>query len=238
MTTNCVFPPELEDKQLLAHLDNPEASPEITRHLEQCPHCREKAQSLDRLQKRLTARLYRVSCPSSMELGEYHLRMLPAPQMLVVAQHVRGCPHCTREVAELEDFLEVLATEDSLATTAKVLIARLTGGQTEVAKPAVALRGEAQGPLIFEADGIVITLDVQSGPKEAVSIQGQVAADDQDQWTGAIIKMLQVDRSELTASLDDLGAFDFPEVRPGSLELRITSPYGIEVRIPNVDIAG
>ena len=111
MTKNCVTPPELEDRQLLAWLDDREAHQETAIHLKMCPYCREKAEALDRLQKRLRSGLHRVNCPSSMELGEYHLRMLPASQMLVVAQHVRECPHCAREISELEGFLSDLAPE-------------------------------------------------------------------------------------------------------------------------------
>src|SRR6185503_18641157 len=104
---NCISPPELEDYQLLAYLDG-EANQGITSHLERCEYCHERANALARFQDRLKSRLYRVSCPSSLELGEYHLRLLPAPQMLLVAQHVRECPHCERELAQLQDFLSEL----------------------------------------------------------------------------------------------------------------------------------
>jgi anti-sigma factor RsiW len=239
LSTNCVFPPELDDKQLLLYLDG-EVDDETASHLKRCAHCRGKAETLDRLQKRMTTRLYRLTCPPSIELGEYHLRMLPASQMLVVAQHLRECPHCTQEVAQLDGFLSDLAPirEDSLLGKAKVLIAQLVGGQGEFGSAPVvpALRGEAKGPMAFEADGIVITLDVQSIPKGQVSMQGQVAADEQDQWTGAVVQMLRDDMLELTAVLDDLGAFGFEEVRPGPIQLKITSTNGIEVQIPNIDI--
>ena len=230
MSTNCVFPPELEDNQLLAYLDDPEANQEIVRHLEKCSYCRERAEALDRLQKRLTTRLYRITCPSPLELGEYHLRLLPASQMLVVAQHVRECPYCTREMAELEGFLGDLVTEDSFAGTAKVLIARLIGGQAGAGKPAVAVRGEAKGPIVFEADGIVVTLDIQSSPNGQLSIQGQVAADDLERWTGALAELRQGDQLEFSTRIDDLGAFQYEGAVHGRKEIRIT-PQGSDVTI-------
>ena len=132
MTTNCVFPPELDDKQLLAYLDDPDTHQETARHLEKCSYCREKAQALDGFQKRLTTRLYRITCPSPMELGEYHLRMLPANQNLVVAQHIRDCPHCSQEIAELEGFLHELPSQLSVSDRIQVLIAQLvSGGQAD-----------------------------------------------------------------------------------------------------------
>lgn len=228
---NCISPPELETDQLLAYLDG-EADHGTISHLEHCEYCREKANVLARLQDHLTSRLYRITCPSSLELGEYHLRMLPAPQMLLVAQHVRECPHCTREVAALEEYLAELAPQPGPLEPVRVLIAQLVGGQAGFP----ALRGEAKGPLVFETGDIVITLDVQSSPNGQASIQGQMAADDQDQWTGALVKLQQADTQELTAALDDLGAFSFEGVRPGSIQLEITSSDSVEVQIPNINI--
>jgi len=83
---------------------------------------------------------------------------------------------------------------------------------------------------------MVITLDVQSSPNGQASIQGQVAAENQDQWTGAFVKLQQADMQEWTAVVDDLGAFSFEGVRPGSIQLKITSFNGVEVQIPNIDI--
>jgi hypothetical protein len=140
----------------------------------------------------------------------------------------------------LKEFLSDLAPpqENNLLGQVKVLIARLIAGSSgEFATTFAALRGEAKGLIIFEADSVVITLDVQSSPNGQLSIQGQVAADDQEHWTGAVVKLLQDNMPELTASLDDLGAFGFEEVRPGLIQLRIVSPNGIEIQIPNVDIA-
>ena len=63
----------------------------------------------------------------------------------------------------------------------RVLIARLLGGPGEGAAPMPALRGERKGPIILEAEGVVITLDVEPGSDGQGSMLGQAAADDQDQ---------------------------------------------------------
>ena len=245
MSTNCEFPPELDDKQLLVYLDDREANQETARHLEKCSHCREKAETLDRLQKRLTTRLYRLTCPPPIELGEYHLRMLPASQMLVVAKHLRECPHCTQEVAQLEGFLRDLAPNvaDSLLGKARVLVAQLVGGQTEageqgkIAFPPVvsALRGEAKGPITFEANGIVIVLDLQPADGGKVNILGQVAADDQEQWTGALVELRQGSELQFSTTVDDLGAFRSEGVMPGTTELWITPKSG-SVVVSNFEV--
>ncbi|MCI0552594.1 MAG: hypothetical protein L0287_16710 [Anaerolineae bacterium] len=151
-----------------------------------------------------------------------------------MAQHIRECPHCRREVAELEEFLTEPDAQPDLLETVKVLFARLVGSG---ATPALgALRGESKGPLIFEAEGVVITLDVQPGPKGQVSILGQVAADDQDQWTGAKVELKQAESPQLTASLDDLGAFRFGAVRPGSIQFTVTSLSGVVIQSPDIEI--
>ena len=245
---NCLFPPELDDKQLLAYLDNPAADPVTAEHLEKCPYCRQKAKELDLFQNRLTRRLYRSTCPSPIELGQYSLqkeyeqrgdhdwRMLSAPQMLVIGQHLRECPLCTQELAELENFLP---DDVDLVSKIKVVIARWIGGPAENSSsvPAFgALRGESQGAYTFEADGVVITLDAQLGANGQVSVSGQVAGDQQDQWTGVKVELRYDDKPPLSASLDDLGAYQFEGVSPAWIMLAIASPQGTEIQTPRIDL--
>ena len=235
---NCISPPELSDRQLLEFLDG-EAEPETTHHLGICQYCRNKADALARLQSGLTARLYRITCPSPSELGEYHLRILPSPRMLVIAQHVRECPHCESEVAQLENFLKDLTPDvkPGLPTIIRVLVARLISGNGEGAALTPALRGERKGPIILEADGVVITLDLESGSDKQVSILGQVAADEQDQWTNASVELQQADMPILATSLDDLGAFRFEAVHLGVTQIIITSTEGVVIQSPDIEIA-
>ena len=223
MFNQCISPPELDDKQLLVYLDGG-VDKEVVSHLGRCGYCLERANALARLQNRLTSRLYRINCPSSLELGEYHLHMLPASQMLMTGQHVRECPHCTRELAQLEEFFlgDLAPMENSLLGQAKVLIARLVGGSAGESTPTfAALRGEVKGPITLEADGIVIVLDIQQTTEGRVNILGQVAADDQDQWTGALVELLQENELQSSTTVDDLGAFHSEGIMPGSKELRI-----------------
>ena len=239
LTTICVSPPELSDGQLLAYLDHPEANQEIALHLKGCPYCREKAESLEGFQKTLAAQLYRIDCPSSLELGEYHLRMLPASQMLVISQHVRECPHCTREMAALESFLgdQMPRPEDSLLERAKVLVARLVGGGELTFTPSpAALRGEGKGPITFAAEGIIIVLDIQPTTEGKANILGQVAADHQDDWTGALVELRRDSLLQISTSVDDLGAFQCKGVIPGQQELRIFPKNGSVIVMSNFEV--
>jgi hypothetical protein len=230
----CVTSPALDDAQIISYVEG-EADDVTVAHIKECPYCAERASQLTLFQNRMRARYYRSTCPSSMELGDYHLSLLSESQKLVVAQHVRGCPHCRRELAELAEFLIEPDIQPDLLETAKVLFAQLVGGG---ATPAFgALRGESKGPLIFEADGVVITLDVKPGQNRQVSILGQLAADDQDEWTGAKVELLQSDSPQLTASMDDLGAFRFEAVRAGSIQFTITSLSGVVIQSSDIEIS-
>ena len=229
MSTNCVFPPELDDRQLMAYLDDPAASPETANHLEKCSYCREKAESLARFQNQLTSRLYRSTCPSALELGEYHLRMLPDSQKLVVAQHVRECPHCSLELSELGGFLSEFAPRQNVLEPVKVLFARLLPSEG-------AVRGEAPTARVFQAEDIVVSLETQQTSKGETFIQGLIASPQQSQWTGATVELQQDYLTSLIASVDEMGSFSFAESAPGPTQVTVTSPAGIAVQTEKVNL--
>ena len=146
----CISSPALDDTQIARYVDG-EADDSVVAHIKECPFCSQRANQWTVLQNRWKEQLYRLTCPTPMELGDYHLGLLPAPQVLVVAQHLRECPLCRREVAELKDFLDDLAPRDNLLGTAKVLIAWLAGGPGKQSKngfvpSGVALREQSWGP--------------------------------------------------------------------------------------------
>jgi hypothetical protein len=221
---NCISSPEPEDRLLLAFLDG-EVDHEMELHLQQCEYCCNRIKTLAREQNILSSRLYRISCPPTEELGEFHLRMLSAPQMLVVAQHIRECPHCTREMDQLKKFLSDLAP----ISRTKGSIARLVsgqGGSTVTGEPSFALRGEDKGPIIDEKDGIVVVLDIQPINEEKANILGQVAADDQKSCAGAVVELYQDNQLEISTTINDFGTFRFQGLLPGIRDLRIKLKSG------------
>ena len=120
------------------------------------------------------------------------------------------------------------------------LIGRQTGpgpqGEHSLAPVFATLRGESQGPIILEADGIVILLGFARASSGKVSIIGQVAADNQEDWTGAAVELQQTDTTPLIASLDDLGSFTFESPDASPIQITITSPDGTSVQSPNIQI--
>ena len=109
------------------------------------------------------------------------------------------------------------------------------GGQAENGL-APALRGEAKGPLTFEVDGTVIILDGQLAKDGKVDILGQVAAEDQDQWTEALVELRQDDQLEFSTRVDDLGAFHAEGIIPGPQALQITSKDHSLIVITNFEV--
>src|SRR5690348_13938710 len=126
---NCIAPPELSDGQLWAYVDG-ESSPDVLAHLARCRHCLERAMRLARVSGRLKLRLYRLPCPTSIELGEYHLGVLDRGRAEEIARHLEDCPLCRAEIARLSSYLGQLAPEIEGArmTPARVVIARSVAG--------------------------------------------------------------------------------------------------------------
>jgi hypothetical protein len=233
----CITSPALDNVEIAMYVDG-EADEAVIAHIQQCPFCSERARQWTLLQNGLRKQSYRIDCPTPMELGEYHLGYLPDPPELAIARHLQDCLLCRREVAILEDFLSSLAPETGLLGAAKVLIARLMGVQEEngLASVVPALRGASKGPLTFEVDGFVIVLDLQPTHEGMVDILGQVAADDQDQWTDAVAELRRNSELQFSTTVDDLGAFRFEGITAGEQELRIIPKGRSPVLVSNFTV--
>jgi hypothetical protein len=230
LTTNCVLPPELDDKQLLAYLDDRTANQETSQHLEKCPYCQERAAALDRLQKHLTTRLYRATCPSPMDLGEYHLRMLPASQMLLASAHVSVCPHCRQEITQLESYLSEF-DQSNVLDGVKRFVALLVG-RRDPSHTFGGLRGEDEAPVRYQADDISIILGIQEDMEYPglKMLLGLIPGLD---LRGFMVEIHQGENVVTTTVVDDIGNFLFTRLTPGLYDLVIPS-HGVEVRIPSV----
>ena len=230
MSTNCLFPPELEDKQLMAYLDDPDAHQEITDHLEKCTYCREKAGALAGFQKKLTSRLYRSACPSPAELGEYHLHLLRASQMLLIGKHVRECPYCAKEVADLKKYLSEFS-QPKLLETVKVFIAELMNG-TPTTPAFGAVRGNAGQPERYQADDIPIIIGVHDdnddpGFKMVLGLIPGISL------RGFTIEMYQAENLIASTVVDEIGNFLFARLVPGRYDL-VLPGLVVQIRIPSI----
>lgn len=239
----CISLPEVPDRELLGYLDD-EADERIAAHLDKCPHCRQRIRHLARLQDRLTARLYRFNCPSPEELGEYQLGVLPRGQVAAVASHLADCLHCTREIAQLEEYLDELTPDLEFSTLERiqVLVAQFVGkgrGTTSLesmapAPAVVGLRGEEQGPQLYQAGDVQIVIEVQDDAErqDRSVLLGLVTGVDTHELK---VHLWQADQPVTTASVEDIGTFVIPNLAPGSYELMLSGPE-VEIHIQALEI--
>ena len=104
--------------------------------------------------------------------------------------------------------------------------------------PALALRGAAGAPLMFETDnGVTIFLEIQPAGDGNAELRGQLVADDQDGWAGALIELRQAGTLGATAVIDDMGTFRVGALPTQPTELRITRADGRALLLPEFELA-
>jgi hypothetical protein len=238
----CSLPPELDVSELLVYLDD-KTDREVAAHLEQCPHCHARAQRLAHMQDRLTAGLYRVTCPSPTELGEYHLGVLPRDQGVAVARHLTDCPHCSREVAQLTGYLDELAADIEFGPLdrIKIWVAELVGGTgadrpgTRALAPAFAgIRGDEEGPRIYQAGDVQIAVDVQDDATQPdrKMVLGLITGIELHELTG---HLWLAGEHVAKSAVDDLGNLIIGNLEPGDY-LLILSGSDLEIQIQDLDV--
>jgi hypothetical protein len=240
----CVSPPELDDRTLLIYIDG-QATPDIIAHIERCSHCRERARRLAGLEDRLTTQLYRIDCPSPSDLGEFHLGMLPAAQAEAVRRHLGECPHCWREIAQLESYLTDLAPTlepgplEHVVERVRVWVARLVGrgplGQPALSPAFASVRGGEQEPLIYEAGEVQVIIEIQEDVDQPDyrTILGLVIGLTPSQELKA--HLWTAEQRLATVPVDELGNFILPNVRCGRYELMLSGPE-IDIHIQDLEI--
>jgi hypothetical protein len=90
---------------------------------------------------------------------------------------------------------------------------------------------------MFQADGgVTIFLDVQMDAAGQATLRGQLVADDQERWTGALVEVRQSGALRATAAIDDLGGWSCPSLPLAATELRITRPDGRVIVLPEFEL--
>jgi hypothetical protein len=231
---SCKLLQKLDDTQLLTYLDG-DADPDLVKHVQGCPHCSARADRLRLDEMLLKAALYRSSCPSPMDLGEYRLGTLARKDVRTVERHVVDCPHCSLELARLERFLGDLAPApepDPLAEATgriRVLVARLVSGArdaltapTPALAPAYAgIRGAAAGPAIYEAEDAQVSLTAQPSAAAAgrFELHGLLIAP--EAAGGSTVNLWRGEDLIASAHVDEGDNFIVSDLTPGVYELVI-----------------
>ena len=105
-------------------------------------------------EKALHKKLYRGDCPSAEILHDYYWHVLSSAQIMRVTKHMRFCPDCSAEYAQLAAFLSpIYDSTPAKASWLSVVIAQITSFVAEDPSPTLALRGSpAQQTLMFNLD--------------------------------------------------------------------------------------
>ena len=234
---NDVFAPEIGDAELLAYLDGA-ADADVAAQIEGSEVHLQRAKELARMNNRLTAQLYRHTCPDSLELGEYHLGMLMQEKAQAIEAHLAECPHCARELAQLSEYMveDQPEREAGLSEKVKVLVARLISdiagdkslGWLAVASPS-AVRGDEGETLFYEADGLQISIDLHDdGEHPGTNILlGLITGTPAKGWE---VRLITGNEQIESTEVDDLGNFEFSGLLTGEYEIMIAG-NGVEVHI-------
>jgi hypothetical protein len=236
----CSSPPPLTDDQLSAALDQA-AAPDVIAHLASCASCAERLATAQLAEHSLRSALYRWDCPDPQTLADYHLGRPSAEEQRAIVRHLETCARCSDEIAELALFMR---EEAPVAVMAEPSPARRPAGRGwSLARllprtPALALRGGPGAPLMFEADdGVTIFLETQPAAGGQTELRGQLVADDQEGWAGALIELRQAGALRATAVIDDMGTFRVAALPTQPTELRATRADGRALLLPEFDLA-
>lgn len=191
------------------------------------------------IERKLRSTLYRAFCPDSAELGDYHFGLLAAGRRLEIHAHLRDCPHCTRELAELGAYLDSVRgdLEPGLGAQLRRLVASLVtpGAPSGAWSPALAgVRGEAGETLSFSAEGYHIVLDIQTDPEQPdrKSILGLLVGSETAGFTARLYR-----QGVLVAQTqaDEYGSFAVNPLPPGEYSLSLSSA-SLEIRVEPIHI--
>ena len=196
------------------------------------------------LEDRLTAVLYRVTCPDTIELGEYRLGITSesqesGPRKAFIEQHLLGCPYCSRELAQLDSFMAQVQSDLDYTPVerVKIWIARrvpdLTAGVGS-STPAFAFRGgdgedDPRQSLVFEAGDAQLMIEIQDDVEGAgrKSLVGLIIGIDPE---GLSAQLWLDGQPVATANIDDLGNFTFSNLGSGHHELILSGP-DVEIHV-------
>jgi anti-sigma factor RsiW len=239
----CNWPVALDDLALIAAIDG-EAGPDVMAHLRDCQYCAERARVFEEMQGLLRKQLFRMFCPTSDELAAYQQGMLSSDQRATITEHLKECPHCTRE----HRLLEQLASE---AQPARSPPWSQSNGQVNHARPSKlrqlaaklldispatplagaysALRLPSQASqYAYHAGNLQLTLGVRPVLSRADRrvVHGALELDDAIYETldGVTAHLLHNEALIRTAKLDELGNFILDDLSPGTYQLTLRLP--------------
>jgi hypothetical protein len=244
----CIDPDQVNDEDYLACITR-NTRPGFVSHLDKCAFCQSELkayQALDNTMRRQFSFILphqRLMCPNAQKIGEYVLgRILPAIEHIALGEHIRSCPHCSAEMADIKSFVlddeeqtvavkpsakePVLTTRvgstDKLEWLRRVVARMIEAVNNPLQAPGYALagvRGETSDlPLTYQAEEVLVTVSVQAlkpHGKERM-VLGMVQRDNSpmEATSGATVRLYAGATTLATEIIDELGNFVFDEIVP------------------------
>jgi hypothetical protein len=230
----CIMPPALTEEQIDSILDQA-AEANILYHAEHCPHCQAQLGKAKQVDALVSQHLFRWDCPTSQQLGDFQVGMLDQAAQIRIAQHLRLCVYCQKEIGELQAFLDIPRPTSTTPKMLTKVVKRINELIGELTTPVLApvLRGTDIGPLMFKAADITIFLQLQITQKR-YTLVGQILDDQQDRWRGALVKVYQFNAMESVGIVDDTMNFQCNLSQTGVSDVRIIAETGVAIVLPNV----
>ena len=165
--------------------------------------------------------------------------MLPPEEAEGVARHLAHCPHCRREVETLVEFLaakEAAPAKLAWLKRARAILAELVP-PTGIGFPAEPALSGVRGSLdeetqLYQAEEWQVALELQADDPAQKSLLGIVFGPPVATWQ---VQWQQADKRIWTTAVDETGAFEIPNIRPGEYDLILQSDEA-EINILSLEI--
>jgi hypothetical protein len=218
--SECVNPAEIQEGDLMAYVDG-EADERVVNHIGRCALCAQEAEAYRRMQEILGVVVYRASCPSPETLGDFYLNALSPGQKLVVAKHLRECPHCAQELKEYS-----ITSPEGISLG---VMEHLKEAITSVIEPLLipprpqpaAVRGRTAHQRFYQADDLNIFIGFQPSTGRRGTLSGAIIPPDQrlTLLAGTQIGLFRQDEPMGSEHVNELGHFVFEDISPGEYDL-------------------
>jgi len=229
MQGQCVNPGVVQEWELEAYLYG-DAGSHVSAHLEVCPACRARLTEMRLFEQRWHQMLHRFDCPSPDTLRDYAWRVLLRGQRNRIQAHLAQCPLCRAELDDLDEFVKVekkdvlesaLVRARHLAEETGLVVAQLLSPTALQRVPA--LRGETREVLLFDAQGLALSLNLEHEETGAYTLFGQllsagrsISPESYARLTSQVGQMVPI-----RVSLDAHGGFALPNIFAGVYQLAV-----------------
>lgn len=177
--------------------------------------------------------LHRQNCPSTSELGDFHLDLVTADRSQAITTHLARCPHCVREIAFFQNQLGKSLVTDPTTSWVKVLLAKLVP-KSQPHQPRLAVRGgQSSIQRFLVTDEISVLLQIQDDPQAVgqKTLRGIILKAPVDM----IVHVWQQKNLITTVAVNELGHFTVHALQVGQYEI-VAHAKSIVIHIPIFEV--